>query len=870
MRLPDLGLFLAGLGAAACGGASPPVAAPGPVPTATKVAAHPPAEPRNALASDRVAIVPERTFGPYVGMRAEGTIAAWAAENEGKRSWWTVPIGRDGTRLAEPKTVAAAAPEIDLVAIKPLGAGEVKELVLVSSSREFSGERVDAVVLGSRGEMIGGPVPLAESLPDVVWLDAVPTASGALVFWAVKRDDRADLYAAALGPGGDVRERPSSVLEGARAWQVVEGAPGAAVAAVLAGKARGEAGPLLLQWVDGSGHPEKKPLVVVDAGSAEPDVDLVRLGGGVLLAWSDRRAGESRLFSAWVSDAGALARPAAPLVAPFGPEALVRLVPSPDARSAWIVWENLLERPEGGRAFRVARVDEHGAVGPDQAVLTRSGGDSVPELAATSRSLHALTLAPECRAGSSCEGERLVPTFVALDPALDVVASEPLHVTALNGAVADLAWGLSCDSESCITLASGGEAPMPICAVKLESLGGGSIPPARRVGADPPPRAVALTRVGKTEPVAELVTDTTEQGTLAAWVTDFDPTTPFGRQKTAAPDGKYEPPRAIVRVVKTLPRTGDANPEPVVISYRAHSVGGVAVAPGDPAKGESVLAWAGIDNKEPEVFLTLLGPTGKKVSQKMLTHVKGGVSDVAVASVADGFAVGWVEDHGGESEIHVAKVDRSLKPLGVDRRVSAAASVATSIQLLSRGDHVFAVWSDARGPNAGVADVYAARLAAKDLAPVGPEHRLAQTELHSRSPAVAPFGDGAVVAWIESPPSSEQPSGGSLMMVRLDSGGEPVGGSLTTVALEGDPAGVGVACGKDSCRIAATAEAAGGGAVVAFEWRPGVDVRPRRILPLAFRPRNALSPSVADADVFYVDEGQNGEATVRRLTVDWN
>src|SRR6185503_283316 len=133
-----------------CSGAPPSPVVPRPGPVAPlKAAPSAPSAVGDALPSERIAIVPEGTFGPYVGSRPEGIVAAWAAEVSGKRKWMTVALSPAGARLGDPKTIADAAPEVDLVAIKPLGEADVKEFVLVSSSREFSGERIDAIALGS-------------------------------------------------------------------------------------------------------------------------------------------------------------------------------------------------------------------------------------------------------------------------------------------------------------------------------------------------------------------------------------------------------------------------------------------------------------------------------------------------------------------------------------------------------------------------------------------------------------------------------------------------------------------------------------------------------------------------------------------------
>jgi hypothetical protein len=824
----------------------------------------------DVMPSERMTLVPDGTFGPYVGARTEGTIAAWAAEMGGKREWRTMAIADGAKPLGQPKVVADAAPEVNLVAVKPLGEGQLKAFLLVSSAREFSGERVDAMALGLHGELLGGPTPIAQSLTDVVWLDAVQTASGAIAMWAVRRGDRADLFGVEVGPSGDVRDRPSQLFADARAWQVAKSGGGVVIAAVTAGKAHGENGPLRVAFVDAQGHLEKKSLLLTDGGTAEPDVDLARIGNRTVVAWSDRRDLEPRLYAAVLGPDSALLKPPAPLGPPFGTQALLRIVPPSDHGAAYLAWENLIERPENGRAIRLAQLSEDGTLGSSVGLLSMARGDAMPELSANDHGVAALTLAPACKRGGPCGAEPPVPTYVALDTQLDVVASEPLRLTGLDGALADLAWGLTCRALECTALASGPGTPAPVVSVQLQALvPGGFEPAARRVTSDPPPRVTEIVPIAKSEPVAELATAPVADGTLVAWVTDFDPTTPFSRSKVAAPDGKFEPPRAIVRV-RSVPRAGIA-PEPVAISYRAHSLGGVAIAAGDPAIGEALLAWAGVDNKEPEIFVTMLGPGGKKVSQKMLTHVKGGVSDVAATFVGDGFVVGWIEEHSGASEVHVTRLERTLKVVVPDKRLSGTASTATSIQLVTRGEHVFAVWSDARGPSSGVADIFALSLATKDLSPVGTEHRLAQTPGHSRSPAVAPFGEGAAVTWVEDSASEGDGKTATLMVVRLDSGAEPIAGSVRSVLPGGAPEGVAIECGSASCRVAAAVTLGQAGAVTAFDFRPssGDDIRPARLVRLAAPPREAIAPVLRNGDVLYADQSAPEGARVRRLGVAW-
>ncbi len=841
----------------------PPLARPEHHAFLPKAEAPPP--PKVGFPSNRLTVVPAGTFGPYVGDRPEGMLTAWAADLNGKRRWLTAPIRR--TPSEEPKIVADAAPDIDLVALRPLG-GTSQGFVLLSSAREFSGERVDAMALGLRGELAGGPTPLAQSLPEVVWVDAVPTATGAIAMWAVRRDDRADLYGVELGTSGDLRDQPSVLVPDVRAWQVAAFGQGAAIAALTAGKTRDAPGTIRVSFVDSEGHADKKSLTVADGATAEPDLDLAALGDKLEVAWSDRKDGEARLYGAVVDASGNLTKPASELGLPFGAQSLVKIVPPEHPGGpAFLAWENAVEQGDAVRAIRVAPLSASGTLGDASGIVQMSATDGVPELVATPAGLAGLTLAPACRVSESCGGRRPVPTFVGFDSTLNVVVSAPVRVDELDGQPADLAWGLTCHGSNCTALAAGPGSPAPVFSVELSEVPPEWTPSAWNVANGPAPRATWMNSIARSDSIAELSAVRQGATSRVAWVTYFDPETPFLRSKTAAPDGKYEPPRAVVRVLD-LPDKG-VPAETTVISYRAHSPGGVAIAPGDPTSGQSLIAWAGIDNKVPQVFLTLVGPNGKKVAQKMLTHGKNGVSGVTLASVGNAWVVAWIEERPNASDVHIAKVDDKLKPIVTERRLGNDAGSATGVQLLERGDHVFAVWADARGPNVGVADIFAARLSSADLASVGPEHPVAETPTHSRSPALAAFGDGAVVGWVEEPPSNSSQSDASLMFAQLDSGAETVSGSVTRVTLSGSAEGLGISCGNDVCRFAASVATSDAGGIEAFEWAPNRDVVPRHLVGLAAMPRDAAAPVILGDGIFYADEARPGDARLRHLGVTW-
>jgi hypothetical protein len=449
---------------------------------------------------------------------------------------------------------------------------------------------------------------------------------------------------------------------------------------------------------------------------------------------------------------------------------------------------------------------------------------------------------------------------------LEVKASEPLRLDELGGDVPDLAWGLTCRAAQCFALATAPKSPAPVYTVGLGAVSRAYRPAVRRVGVDPAPRAGSVEAIGRSDSLFDLNAVRLDSSTLVAWVTYFDPTTPVVKPKTPAPDGKFEPVRAVLSV-RPIPDQG-VRPEASVLSYRAHSFGGVAMAAGDPARGEALVVWSAVDNKEPQVFVTLVGADGKKKVQKMLTHTKGGVSDVAVAFAGDGWFVAWIDERSGASQVYVTKVDFKLHQAMPERRLGNSASTATGVQLLVRGDHLLVVWSDARGPTAGVADIFVTRLALKDLSSVGPERSVATTPLHSRSPAISSFGEGAVVAWIDEPPAGALGQSASVMLARLDSGAEPIGASIVTAEVSGSPQSVGISCGANNCRVATLVAGSDGAELDAFVWRGQGNARASRIVGLMGASKGAVAPAVVGSDAFYADEVARG-SRVRKAGIDW-
>lgn len=841
------------------------------------------AQEPTGLPSVKLAEVPSGTYGPYVGVRPGSAIAVWAEiPGKGKsRRWYTVALG-DGAR-GKPLALTDAPGQVGLVAVKPAGGSkqpasagkpglEKPGFMVVSTRRGFGSQQVEAMMLGARGELRGGPTALAEPTGDVLWVDAVPTSRGTLALWAVQHGDRADLRAVELGPAAEVAGAVHTVLEGARAWQAVPVKRGAAVAGVMANKGHSATGPVEVAYLDLDGK-AGKPLAVSKSPTAGLDLDMTRVDGSLLLAWSDERDLEPRIYLASVDAAGKLAHGPAPGTRRVGEQALVRLVaPFEDHGPAYVAWENLTERPDHGRAIKLAAVGADAKLGAPRAVVTMSADDgSVPEMQATRGGVAALTLAPACRKGEDCADADSLPTFVEFNRNLEVVAAEPARLSALGGAGVSLAWGLTCRKSGCMTLAALAKSPAPIFSVDLSAHSGEWTPPGHRVTPPAPPRVVSNAAVAELAPLADVAAVRMGSTTLAAWVTYFDPTTPYQRLKHPAPDGRYDPTRALLQV-RAFP-DGKPAGKTQTISLRARSLGGVSLAPGDPSKNEALLAWAAMDNKQPQVFLTRVGADGKKQVQHALTHHKGETSDVVATYVGDGWLVAWVDERSGDPEVYVTKVNRALRRVTPEHRVTSVTGAATGLAMLRRGDHTLLAWADARdGAEPGWADIYLARIDNAKAKPLAPEQRLMATRPHSHSPVLAPLGKGAVIAWVEARPrnvlASDSPG---IRIAQLDANGRFVSPPAIIPGDGGSPTSVGLSCQDGMCGVVLGVDVGRRAVLQAFEWHPGgKSPHLSRLTGLTGPAGESVFPVLLGRELFFADQTRDRGGRVRRVRIQWD
>jgi hypothetical protein len=534
MRIPLATLWavttLAAALASGCGGSTPEGrSAPRPkrsTPHAAAKAGHP------VLRAVEIARVPDGTFGPYVGESKGGGLVVWAQREDDGRGWHTLPVAADGSPSGEARRIADAPPDVGLVVVR--GGPDAEVLTVVSTRRTGLGEWVEVTRVRRNGELEKPPRTLTELATRALWVEAIPLGGRRLVAWAVQPADNAELMGVIVGASGEPEGDPRALVTGdVRAWQIVPFAGGAALGVVRPDRS------VEVVLLSAKGEPRGKAVVVAPAGKAELDLDLAVAGESLVLAWSDTRDGESRVYRAVVGADGAVRAPAAPLSSPMGEQVFVRLVARPGASRAFAVWELPGGREQSIRRFEVAAIDATGRPSAERGRIrfdSEEGG--VPELAAVGDGLAALTLRTVCERGASCAQSDVLPTFVRFGPRFEVRASEPFLLEPLEGEPAELGFGLSCGPDRCFALAALGTAPAPVFAVELERRSDVWQPAAERSTPGEPPRFRENRVLASSDALADVTLVRVGNGALVASLTDFDPTTPWVKLRSRPCPGR--------------------------------------------------------------------------------------------------------------------------------------------------------------------------------------------------------------------------------------------------------------------------------------------------------------------------------------------
>ena len=476
------------------------------------------------------------------------------------------------------------------------------------------------------------------------------------------------MRAAALGRDGSIRAAAHDVVSDLRAWQVTASPRGAALATVraVADKANG---PVSLSLLDDTGALIDRPIAVTQTDTAELDIDVSQLGNDWVIAWTDRLAGDARLYAAAVNSAGQIVTAPHPLTAPLGDQSLVKLVPAPQSNRGYLLWENQLS-PDSIRRLEVAPIDDKSQLGAERVSVAYPGSsERAPEVAASSQGLSLIAQVPSpmlrrfaapSKLELSFDGEEpaTVPVLLSLSDKLEVRGVAPI-LLASRPMVPSLVWGLHCGASDCFVLAAlSGDSRAAVLGANISqtarasrSFGVGSTAKAGPIGFDPAdaklraflvnstnstkrPRLAAVRVLGESEPLSDLRVTNTTDVPLVATLTYFDPSAPLTPLSAPAEDGRREPLQARIDLRGPL---GESTSPRGFVSLRARSAGGLAWAVSAETK-DKLLVWSAVDQRQPQVFVTEFSEAGKKRAQRMITHNKANVSDVAVAATTDGFS----------------------------------------------------------------------------------------------------------------------------------------------------------------------------------------------------------------------------------------
>jgi hypothetical protein len=383
------------------------------------------------------------------------------------------------------------------------------------------------------------------------------------------------------------------------------------------------------------------------------------------------------------------------------------------------------------------------------------------------------------------------------------------------------------------------------------------------------PRMVSLDAFGEGDRIADLAAIQLADRILMAWVTYLDPKpvpspNPTRARGTQAPSPAVSKQGASV-MVRALDQAAEAVGPATVISLKAESVGGVAIAAGPGPHEDVALAWVGKDGGVGQVFVTQLSAAGEKQTQRMLTHTKGGCSDVTLAPTTGGWLVGWIDSHDGYADVNVAKVGKTLARIGAEHRISQTKGEASELHLLTRaratGDEVVVAWNEVRA-DAALSGIFAARLTSADLTVRGDPVRVAQAAGHAHGLDLAPLEDGVVVGWIDDAAAKR-----TVLLARLDPSlhlvAEPVRPSLRS-----DPSSIALDC-DHTCRVVVPSADQGQLLLYGFAYDGRSADPPARLSVIPGASTEDVSPVLVRDWLFFAEDNLHGGGRLRRAKIVW-
>jgi hypothetical protein len=846
----------------------------------------------NPVAGHLVASVGERTLGPFFARRGNGIgaagLVAWVTVAEGpNRRVLVVPVNAKGVPRGAETPVALVSVDTTMLVVRPTG-GETPGFLVAWTSLTDRGKSIWSVTVGDDGTPRGKPIELSRTNDDIVWLDIVPTDHGALCLWAEEtRGNDANLVAAAIDNAGKIHGVPTRVARGVVGWHALDLPGGVGVSVVEAPPSDPKAKPpdnrliretrpggaLSFLRLDAEGQRLAPPIVVTNKPIVSGDVEVAREGSRLVFAWTDRTTADPAVAMAAID--GLTGRPDdKPVVTPprkiaeaRGGASLLALAGGP--AGAALMFEAPVRRKGESRRVHTAHVAPGLTLGKPLSLQVVGRGQ--PELAATSTGFAVLATIPDCEQDSpSCLNADAVATIFRTDEQGAVLQREPL--TFITDP-ATLGWGMTCEGETCFTLAASpgaGGAPSRVRSVAIRPRTNAKAAPPKPTELANEPHVTDVTAVVSGESVVDIATARFGETNIVAMLSSKGT-----ERRTSSEEARTVPMTLSTRIVDD----NGAAQAPQIITTKALHVGGVAIAGGEKPEDGGAIAWVARENGDPEVHVTRLDRRGRKTGDVQLTTVKGDATDVTITWAGNGWIIAWVDGRDGNGEVYATKVSTDLSRSAREERITKAPGDASDLVAFPNGDTVWLAWADSReSPRDGLADIYVSAVKMQNAKRVFDDQRVFATAAHSRTPHFASGPKGMTVAWIEEAPmGSESPGAGGYgaFFAKLDEGGKSTE-KPTRIPLAGDGAATSIVIEHGP-----TADASGLRAIVARSSPEAISID---AIELAKTPPKASSlialdgPSsldvalVLDRGVLYFnDDGPHpSDRRARRARIAWS
>ena len=141
-----------------------------------------PKYPPNPL-SFPLAVVGEKSVGPFLARRRDTAMAAYVGPDEGAtRRVVGLPLGPDGSPF-DPQVLASVSEDATMMVLRGAG-GEQGAFIVAWTDLTDWGAALSVLGVTALGKPRSNPVEIARTQDNIVWIEIVPTARGEVGVWA--------------------------------------------------------------------------------------------------------------------------------------------------------------------------------------------------------------------------------------------------------------------------------------------------------------------------------------------------------------------------------------------------------------------------------------------------------------------------------------------------------------------------------------------------------------------------------------------------------------------------------------------------------------------------------------------------------------